>query len=198
MLHLPLLHLLHNLNAMHKKVIIGLGNPGLQFNGTRHNIGFMVLDALAKQEGASFSTAPLLQSATYTTPTHTITLIKPQTFMNDSGKVIPGLKKKGIAPDDILVVHDELELPFGAVKLRLGGSARGHNGLRSLIEQMGPEFWRLRIGIDRPADKGQVSDYVLSRFTQKPAEIENVIQEAIIAIHAWVNGTNPTSTHSVK
>jgi len=173
---------------MHKKVIIGLGNPGHQFSGTRHNIGFMVLDSLAKQNGISFTHTSLMESAAYLSDGVSILLIKPQTFMNESGKVLPALKKKGVEPADILVVHDELELPFGAVKIRLGGSARGHNGLRSIIEHIGPEFWRMRVGIDRPADKSQVSNYVLARFNQKPDELEGVIAKAVEQIQGWVRG----------
>ena len=111
------------------KAIIGLGNPGPHYYYTRHNIGFRIIDALAKgiwlmanQESKKCNMLNMIDKK--------IVFIKPQTFMNDSGKVIPALLKQGIKPENILVIHDELEQPFGAIKIRLGGSARGHNGLK--------------------------------------------------------------------
>src|SRR5690606_12220398 len=100
-------------------------------------------------------------------------------FMNDSGKVIPWLAQKGIKADSLLVVHDELEQPFGKVRLKQGGSARGHNGLRSIIQVIGPDFNRLQIGIGRPATKEEVPTYVLSPFEQSAAEINQVISAAV-------------------
>lgn len=151
------------------RAIVGLGNPGPRFDLTRHNIGFYIVDEIAAQRGASFRTDGPLEVATITTTSGaSLYLIKPQTYMNDSGKIAPWLAKKGIKPGEVIVIHDELEKPFSSFSCRLGGSARGHNGLRSLMELLGGEFWRIRVGIGRPAEKAQVADYVLSRFT--PAE----------------------------
>lgn len=157
------------------KAIIGLGNPGPKFYATRHNIGFQVLDALANQYNGRWATKDLHEEATIQINGSPIILIKPTTFMNDSGKVMPYLNKKGIKVTDILVVHDELEKPFGAVSYRVGGSARGHNGLRSIIAHGGPEFGRIRMGIGRPPEKDQVSDFVLKPFTEKQTDIDLMI-----------------------
>ena len=160
--------------------IIGLGNPGPKFNYTRHNIGFMVLDALAAEFDATWrATSQNLEVAELYINDKEILLIKPQTFMNSSGLVIPYLAKKGIKPENILVVHDELEIAFGAVKLRQGGSARGHNGLRSIIEACGPDFWRLRMGIGRPVDNTQVGDFVLQKFSENHELVEQMVQTAV-------------------
>ena len=108
-----------------------------------------------------------------------ILLIKPQTFMNASGKVIPFLLKKGIKGENILVVHDELEMPFGKIKVKFGGSAKGHNGLRSIIDIIGKDFWRLSFGIDRPENREDVGQYVLSNFTEKTDDLEAGINQAV-------------------
>jgi PTH1 family peptidyl-tRNA hydrolase len=162
------------------KAIIGLGNPGPKFNYTRHNIGFMVLDCLASEFDSNWRSANgNLEVAELHINEKDILLIKPQTFMNTSGLVIPYLTKKGIKPENILVVHDELEIAFGAVKLRQGGSARGHNGLRSIIEACGPDFWRLRMGIGRPDDNIQVGDFVLQKFSEERELVDQMLQEAV-------------------
>jgi PTH1 family peptidyl-tRNA hydrolase len=99
--------------------------------------------------------------------------------MNDSGKVIPSLSKQGIKAENILVVHDELEKPFGDLSIRMGGSAKGHNGLRSIIGVCGMDFPRLRFGIGRPAQREEVPDYVLSNFSENQAELEQRIEQAV-------------------
>jgi peptidyl-tRNA hydrolase, PTH1 family len=167
---------------IHISAIIGLGNPGPRFYATRHNIGFRVLDALAHQYNANFRLQGNAEIASITVNQHPILLIKPQTFMNASGEVAPFLKKKGIGADQILVVHDELELPFGTIKSRKGGSAKGHNGLRSLIAAFGPDFMRVRVGIGRPAERDQVPDYVLSPFSEPASDVERMIEQVAQAI----------------
>lgn len=161
------------------KAIIGLGNPGHQYKNNRHNIGFKVLDALAEQHNASWSEKPLMHVAEIQLNNQKVMLVKPQTFMNSSGQVISFLQKKGIEAQNIMVVHDELEKAFGSVTIRQGGSHRGHNGLRSLIAACGQDFWRIRFGIGRPENKDDVSDYVLSNFTENPSEIDRLIGETI-------------------
>ena len=169
------------------KAIIGLGNPGPQFAETRHNIGFRIVDALAEKFGASWFEEKNAQLTNIViNDSKKILLCKPQTFMNDSGTVIPMLNKKGIKAENILVVHDELEKPFGNISIRVGGSARGHNGLRSLIEHCGPDFMRLRFGIGRPERKEMVSNYVLQNFTEPVHEIERLIQVAVAKIEELV------------
>lgn len=161
------------------KAIIGLGNPGAKYKNTRHNIGFKVLDALAEQQGSAWQEKPLMEVAQIQLNNQMVLLIKPQTFMNSSGQVIPLLQKKGIEAENILVVHDELEKPFGTVVTRQGGSHRGHNGLRSIISFCGPDFWRVRVGIGRPDDAKDVPDYVLSPFEESTAAIDDVIIVAV-------------------
>ncbi len=165
------------------KAIIGLGNPGARFTKTRHNIGFRVLDALAQAHDASWR---LVGNAEETSiqgkDGGSILLVKPQTFMNESGRVMPMLTKKGIKPDEVIVVHDELEFPFGKVAYKKGGSARGHNGLRSIIAVAGPDFYRVRCGIGRPERKEDVSDYVLRPFEEDEAAVEMMIENALDTI----------------
>lgn len=167
------------------RAIIGLGNPGSKYYRNRHNIGFRVVDAIAQARLVDWQTSGNLMYATIQREDGgTLYLIKPQTFMNTSGQVMPWLTKKGIKPDQVLVVHDELEKKFNQVVLKFGGSHKGHNGLRSIIAAIGADFWRLRIGIDRPVDKADVPDYVLANFPPaEEAEIQFVIElcERLIA-----------------
>lgn len=163
------------------KAIIGLGNPGPKYEYTRHNIGFLILDALAQKIGAHISSKENMELAHASINGRQVLLIKPQTFMNESGKVIPFLKKQGIKPEEILIIHDELELPEGVIKEKFGGSHKGHNGLKSIIGQIGPDFYRLRFGIGRPENKEEVPNYVLQKFKAMPyAEIEKAA-ETILA-----------------
>lgn len=165
---------------LHIRAIIGLGNPGSRFFATRHNIGFRVLDELARSYSAQWENKELMDITEIQHDGERIILIKPQTFMNESGKVIPFLAKKGIDPDQILVIHDELEMPFGKLKIKLGGSAKGHNGLRSIINYIGKDFPRLSFGIGRPADREQVGNYVLQPFTQhEEKELVAVVDQAV-------------------
>lgn len=161
------------------KIIIGLGNPGAAYENTRHNIGFKILDQLAEQYNASWKEKNNFLMAAIIINNQPIALIKPLTFMNSSGKVIPHNVKQGIDADQILVVHDELEFPFGKIAFKLGGSARGHNGLKSLIEFIKGDFLRLRFGIGRPDDKSLVPDYVLSKFSENKDNIADAIYKAI-------------------
>ncbi len=166
------------------KAIIGLGNPGLQFFKTRHNIGFRVLDALAEQQGASWNLKKdaKLEYASIDINGHEVLLVKPLTFMNSSGEIVPWLSKKGIKPEDVIIVHDELEFPFGKVGFKFGGSAKGHNGLRSFIAHWGDGFERLRVGIGRPAEKSEVPHFVLAPFTEGEEPVNRLINEAVKAI----------------
>lgn len=148
------------------KAIIGLGNPGANYYKTRHSIGFRIVDQIAQQVGAEFKQSDEKECAQVQISLHDVYLIKPLTFMNKSGQVIPFLQKKGIKPEEILVVHDELEKEFGNISIKFSGGAKGHNGLRSIISLMGQDFWRLRFGIGRPQDNGDVGAFVLSSFSK--------------------------------
>ncbi len=168
------------------KAIIGLGNPGKRCDKTRHNIGFAIVDALAEKYNGAWRQKENMELSDIQVGDRTILLIKPQTFMNSSGQIIPFLLKKGMKPENILVVHDELELPFGSIKFKDGGSHRGHNGLRSIIDAMGKEFKRFRFGISRPENKEEVADYVLMRFDQNPEDVKKNIDNSVQMISEFL------------
>lgn len=164
---------------MNIKAIIGLGNPGPKFSKTRHNIGFRVVDALAEKYGGHWQTQGNKEVAEVTINDKKVLLIKPLTFMNNSGEIIAALTKKGMKADEILVVHDELELPFGEVKKKTGGSAKGHNGLKSIISYLGDMFHRIRVGIGRPLSREAVPDYVLEIFKETDEDIAGLIFDSV-------------------
>jgi len=165
------------------KLFVGLGNPGFEYQGTRHNAGFWWIDALAEQLKVSLQPDAKLQALMARTQIkgETLWLLAPQTFMNLSGKSVAGLAKFfKIAPENILVVHDELDVAPGEAKLKKGGSHAGHNGLRDIHAQLGSDqYWRLRLGIGHPGDKAEVVNWVL----KKPAPDQRE------AIHACIDRT---------
>lgn len=175
--------------------VIGLGNPGPKFTHTRHNIGFRVLDALAKEHNAQFYQKQNSEVAEISVNHQLVLLVKPLTFMNKSGEIYPGLRVKNIKPENILVVHDELEKAFSQLILRKTGSHKGHNGLRSLIEHMGTkDFYRLGFGIGRPIsrEKEDVGSYVLGRFTpQEEAKLPEGIHNAVNKIIEIIEKEHP-------
>ena len=155
--------------------IFGLGNPGPRYALTRHNVGFMVVDALAARLGFRFRTFTDREVARRQFSGDELVLVKPLLFMNESGVVVR--KQLERRPDDVLVVCDDMALPFGRLRLRTSGSDGGHNGLGSIIAELGRSgFPRLRIGIDAPARSSDGIDYVLERF---PAEQEEVLSEVL-------------------
>lgn len=161
------------------KVIIGLGNPGERYAFTRHNIGFLVADAIVDTGSGSWRMRDEMAVAEIEMDGRKLLVIKPQTFMNNSGRVISFLTKQGIKPDEIVVVHDEIDFPFGKVASKKGGSARGHNGVKSLIVAMGEDFYRVRCGVDRPENKDDVPHYVLQPFTENDAEVEKLVADGV-------------------
>lgn len=164
------------------KAIIGLGNPGNQYRLTHHNAGFLVIDALAGAYHGSWQQSDLMQVCTITINSHPVLLIKPLTFMNTSGQVVPFLQKKGIKSQETLVIHDELEKKPLVLGFKQGGSHRGHNGVRSLITAWGDDFLRLRVGIGRPDQREQVDKYVLQNFCQSNDDLEAMYSQAIAMI----------------
>lgn len=161
------------------KVIIGLGNPGPRFAYHRHNIGFMVVDELAQRHGGQWRGHDTVEHCSITINDRSVILVKPQTFMNESGRIGAWLKNHGLKTENMLVIHDELELPFGRVAIKHGGSAKGHNGVRSLIEHVGDAFARVRCGVDRPKERTQVADYVLGNFTEGEPQVQQLIAAAV-------------------
>lgn len=157
-----------------KYLIVGLGNPGPEYAETRHNIGFKVLDALAAAHQTSFSPGRYAETASFRHKGRTFVLVKPQTFMNLSGKAVRyWLNEEGLAPDHLMVVVDDLALPFGKMRMRASGGDGSHNGLTSIIEQLGTEaFPRLRLGIGHEFAKGRQVDYVLGAWS--PGELEQM------------------------
>ncbi len=174
--------MIQEITALPINVIIGLGNPGQQYYYNRHNIGFRIIDELARNHGGIWERKKNMEIAEVVIHGKKILLVKPETFMNASGKVIPFLQKKGIKPENILVIHDELEKPFSKLAFKIGGSHRGHNGLRSIIAACGPDFARLRFGVGRPESKDEVGDYVLQNFTQDSIAVEQGIGQALAMI----------------
>lgn len=161
------------------KIIVGLGNPGPEHLLTRHNAGFWFVDALAAKSGARFRSHTRYQGEICRTQVSgaEITLLKPMTYMNRSGLAIRALADYlKVAPAEILVVHDELDLAVGDARFKFGGGPGGHNGLRDAITHLGADFWRLRLGIGHPGDKSEVIDYVLRRA---PSEEEEQILAAV-------------------
>ena len=165
---------------MSTKLIVGLGNPGSKYTWTRHNAGFMVLDTLSRANGipvARKSFSGLTGEGTL--HGERLILLKPQTFMNLSGRsVLEAMQFYKLANSDLLVIHDDLDIPFGKVKLKEGGGHGGHNGLRSLQQHLGGgQFARLRVGVGRPIH-GDAADYVLSPFSKEElAELPRLLDE---------------------
>lgn len=164
-------------------LVVGLGNPGSAYRGTRHNIGFVVADALAERLNTAVSrkegAAQVGRGRVRGAPADVV-IAKPQTFMNLSGRAVgPLLRKYGLGPQAMWVIHDDIDLPFGRLRIRPGGSAGGHNGLLSIIEVLGgnKEFIRLRLGVGRP-DPTEAVDYVLGRFD----ETEHDRVEALVGL----------------
>jgi PTH1 family peptidyl-tRNA hydrolase len=172
------------------KVIVGLGNPGKKYERTRHNAGFMAIDTISGKWGI-----PVQQQKFRALVgegrlgTEKVLLVKPQTYMNLSGESVAEIVSfYKLVPDDILVIYDDLDLPTGKLRLRLKGSAGGHNGVKSLIAHLGTSEWkRIKIGIDRPAPGRSVSDYVLQEFSaEEMRTVQVAIDAAAEAAETWI------------
>jgi PTH1 family peptidyl-tRNA hydrolase len=149
-------------------LVAGLGNPGREYAGNRHNVGFMVADELARRHGGTWKGKFNARVAEVRIDGHKVVLLKPETYMNDSGRSISSaMRFFKLEPESVLVVHDETDLPLGRLQARRGGGLAGHNGLRSVAQHLGtPEFLRLRVGVGRPerGDPRPLADYVLANF----------------------------------
>jgi len=163
------------------KLIVGLGNPGTEYARTRHNAGFHFVDELARRHGATFRSEPRHRAelARARVAETEVWLLKPMCYMNHSGDPVRSVASFYKVPlEAILVAYDELDFSAGIVRLKRGGGAAGHNGMRDVIAHMGDAFWRLRIGIGHPGDRAQVLDYVLGRPSAADAAL---IEDALLA-----------------
>lgn len=164
-------------------LVIGLGNPGRQYEETRHNVGFMVLDRLALAAGVAFASAPKWQSHAAKLPDGTL-LLKPQTFMNLSGQAVGKVARfHKWRPDELLVIYDDVSLPLGTLRFREKGSAGGHNGIKSILQHLGvDDFPRLKLGIGGPRP-GEMTGHVLGKFAPDEREtLENMLATAAEAV----------------
>ena len=166
------------------RLIVGLGNPGAEYADTRHNAGFWLCERLATKLGAQLRREPRFHGLAGRSPGQ-VWLLLPQTFMNCYGQAVSALARfHRIPPAGVLVLHDELDLPPGALRLKFGGGLGGHNGLKDIAAHLGTQdFWRLRIGIGHPGDRNQVVDYVL----KKPRSEERALIDAALerALEHW-------------
>ncbi len=163
------------------RLIVGLGNPGPDYAATRHNIGFMAVEAIHARHGfTAWRSKFAAEIAEGLIGSEKVLLMKPQTFMNRSGRAVAeavGIFK--LPPEEVLVLHDEIDLAPAKVRVRAGGGAAGHNGIRSLIEAIGPDFRRVRLGIGRPADRGEVHNFVLQAFAKSDREWVESLCDAV-------------------
>jgi PTH1 family peptidyl-tRNA hydrolase len=173
-------------------LIAGLGNPGREYRDTRHNVGFMVIDRLAARLGVSFTrleSRALVTKGIY--EGKRVILVKPQTFMNDSGSAVGALARYyKVPPENLMVTYDDVDLPFGSLRLRPAGGSAGQKGMRSIIERLGTEaFPRLRVGIGRPPGRMDAAAYVLQPFAKaETAEVPQVLDRAVSAILVFITG----------
>ncbi len=183
-------------------LVVGLGNPGPQYAKTRHNLGFMVADLLAGRLGAQFkvhkrSGAEIVTGRLGHRP---VVLAKPRTYMNESGRQVGPLAKfYSVSPADIVVIHDELDIDFGRIRLKLGGGEGGHNGLRSVANALGTkDFQRVRIGIGRPPGRKDPAAYVLEAFnTNERPEVPAICEQAADATELLIEVGLETAQNQV-
>jgi PTH1 family peptidyl-tRNA hydrolase len=193
------------------KAVVGLGNPGAQYKGTRHNIGFAIVDELARRASVTFESAPadalIARLRRNAGQADDLLLIKPLTFMNLSGQAVGELLRYfKIDIADLLIVVDEAQLPLGRLRARTRGSAGGHNGLKSIIAHLGDGFSRLRVGVGRGEQQRDLADHVLSRFEKdEAADVERMTTRAADAAEMFItsgieavmnayNGGDPATT----
>lgn len=181
----------HGRDKMAHRALVGLGNPGSRYQDTRHNVGFMVLDLLRKRwNSPAWKTKGNMEFSAERRGDDQIHLIKPQTFMNLSGKALIDLRRQNqVEPTDILCIVDEFALKLGQLRLRAEGSAGGHNGLKSLIAELGTQqFPRLRLGIGPVPEQWDPADFVLGKFQKDEGEaLEQMLERAADCVEAWLD-----------
>lgn len=181
------------------RLAVGLGNPGREYEDTRHNAGFWWVDALAKAHGVNMRAESRFHGQVGRLSGHggECWLLKPATYMNGSGRSVQALVHfYKITPAELLVVHDELDLEPGVAKLKKGGGVAGHNGLKDIAAQIGNDFWRLRIGIGHPGDRAQVSNYVLAAPRREEAVlIEGALERSLDVWPMLISGNAEGAMH---
>ncbi len=183
-------------------LIVGLGNPGKEYSKNRHNIGFMTVDEIARDN--HFPAFKSKFQGAYSEgriANQKVMLLKPQTYMNESGQSVGKVAKfYKIPPSNIIVMYDELDIPFKRVKIKQGGGSGGHNGIKSIDAHLGnKDYWRVRMGIDHPGDKNRVSGYVLSDFSKaEQAELDDYIYAVVKYCDLLIEGNKDDFTTRVS
>jgi peptidyl-tRNA hydrolase, PTH1 family len=181
-------------------LVVGLGNPGSEYEGTRHNVGFEIARTLIDRWGLSRPKSKyrgLVTDGRAGPGGPRVAVLLPQTYMNEAGRSVgPARGAFKVPLEHVLVLHDEIDLPFGEIRPRMGGGLAGHNGLKSVRDGLGSaDFGRVRVGVGRPptTDPDRVAAYVLARFREPPAEVERLIEEAAETAERWIKqGPPPT------
>jgi PTH1 family peptidyl-tRNA hydrolase len=173
------------------RLLVGLGNPGPRYAGNRHNIGFMAVDAIVRRH--SFSTIRErfhALTAEGTIDGEKVLAMAPQTFMNDSGRAVQAaMQFFKLQPSDVIVIYDEIDLPLAKVRVKRGGGAGGHNGIRSIDAHIGADYWRIRMGVDHPGQKEMVKAYVLMDFfKEEHAQVQAMLDAVTDAIPLMIAG----------
>ena len=185
-----------------ERLVVGLGNPGPAYEGTPHNIGYRVIEELARRHGVPRAKRGFDgRVAEGSIRGRFVLLLQPTTFMNDSGRsVAAALRATKLPPADLLVVHDHIDLPFGRLRMMEGGGSGGHNGLKSITGLVGADYARLRVGVDRPpsTDPDVVAEFVLSPFRESRAEVDSLTAAAADAVELWLDAGLETAANAVN
>jgi peptidyl-tRNA hydrolase, PTH1 family len=178
------------------RLIVGLGNPGVRYAHTRHNAGFMILDELARRNSLSFRGGKVADEVKF----GQVTLLKPMTFMNLSGQAVQAYQTKlSLKPEEILLVHDDLDLPLGRLRFKQNGGAGGQRGVQDTLQRIGANFLRLKIGIGRPPERWTVENWVLSKFSDdEKALLEKVISAGADAVESLLKDGLGRTMNSVN
>lgn len=166
-------------------LVVGLGNPDLKYKNNRHNVGFMLIDKLIDELNTTDISKPQFRGILH--KSRDILLLKPHTYMNLSGQSVRAVCDY-YKPEKVIVAHDDLDLPFGSLRYKLGGGHGGHNGLKSIDANIGKDYFRVRIGISKPQDKSKIASYVLSDFSKDELlKLDSILDVALKAVKELIN-----------
>jgi len=194
---------LHQASSQAFKLVVGLGNPGPRYSGTRHNAGFLVIEELARRHGGALRAADSARTAKLAPGTlapGAVTLLEPLTFMNLSGRAVQGALTHGrVRPQEMIVVHDDIDLPLGRLRVRVGGSGGGQRGVADIARSVGADFVRVKVGVGRPPDGWSTENWVLSRFTADEAPLlATVVSAAADAVELVVRSGTERAMNEVN